>query len=48
MFITPDLGNYSPYKLIFGRKPKALLNLESDPDIKVSRTFKEYYELLNK
>ena len=35
-------------KLTFGRKPKVLLNLESNPDIKVSKTFKEYYELLNK
>ena len=42
MFNTPNSGNYSPYKLTFGREPKALLNLESDPDIKVSRTFKEY------
>ena len=24
------------------------MNLESNPDIKVSQTFKEYYELLNK
>ena len=47
-FNTPHLGNYSPYELSFGRKPKALINLESNPDIKVSRTFKEYYELLNK
>ena len=47
-FNTPNLGEYSPYKLTFGRKPKALLNLESNPDIKVSRTFNEYYELLNK
>ena len=47
-FNTPNLGNYSPYELTFGRKSKALLNLESNPDIKVSRTFKEYYELLNK
>ena len=45
---SPNLGNYSPYELTFGRKPKALINLESNPDIKVSRTFKEYYELLNK
>ena len=29
-------------------QPKALVNSESNPDIKVSRTFKEYYELLNK
>ena len=26
MFDTPDLGNYSPYELIFGRKPRSLLN----------------------
>ena len=47
-FNTLNLGNYSPYKLTFGWKPKALINLESNPDIKVSKTFKEYYELLNK
>ena len=29
-------------------KPKLLLNTESNPDIEVSRNFKEYYELLNK
>ena len=48
MFNTPNLGNYSPYKLTFGRKPKVLMNLETNPDIKVSRSFKEYYELLSK
>ena len=48
MFNTPNLGNYSLYELTFARKPKALMNLESNPDIRVSRTFKEYYELLNK
>ena len=48
MFNSPNLGNYSPYELTFGRKPKLLLNVESNPDIKVSRNFKEYYELLNK
>ena len=47
-FNTPNLGNYSPYELVFGRKPRSLLNLESTPDIKVSDTFKEYCELLNK
>ena len=46
-FNTPNLGNYSPYKLTFGRKPKLLINVESNPDIKVS-SFREYYELLNK
>ena len=48
IFNTPNLGNYSPFELTFGRKPKALINLESNPDVKVSKTFKEYYELLNK
>ena len=47
-FNTPNLGNYSPYELVFGRKPKLLLNLETTPDIKVSGTFKDYYILLNK
>ena len=47
-FNSPNQGNYSPYELTFGRKPKLLLNTESNPDIKVSRNFKEYYELLNK
>ena len=45
---TPNLANYSPYKLVFGRKPKLLLNLETTPDIKVSGSFKEYFESLNK
>ena len=47
-FNSPNLGKYSPYELTFGRKPKLLLNVDSNPDIKVSRNFKEYYELLNK
>ena len=47
-FNTPNLGNYSPYELIFGRKPRPLLNLDSNLDIKVSGTFKKYYKLLYK
>ena len=47
-FNTPNLGNYSPYELTFGRKPKLLIDVVSNPDIKVSRNFREYYELLNK
>ena len=47
-FNTPNLANYSLYKLVFGRKPNILLNLETMTDIKVSGTFKEYYNLLNK
>ena len=46
-FNTPNLGNYSPHELTFGRKPRPLINLDSNPDIKVSRTCSEYYELLN-
>ena len=42
------MGNYSPYELAFGRKPKLLLDLETDPDIKVLETYKEYYEKLEK
>ena len=48
IFDSPNLGNYSPYELTFGRNPKLLLNVESNPDIKVSGHFKEYYELLTK
>ena len=47
-FNSPNLGNYSPYKLTFGRKPKLLLNTETNPGIKVSKKFKENYDLLNK
>ena len=45
---TPNLANYSPYELVFGRKPKILLNLETTHDINVSSSFKEYYKPLNK
>ena len=45
-FNSPNLSNYSLYELVFGRKPKALLDLETDPDIKVSVTYKEYYNRL--
>ena len=47
-FNSPNLGNYSTYELAFSRKPKLLLNLETNPDIKVSKNFREYYELSNK
>ena len=47
-FNSPNLANYSPYKLVFGRKPKILLNFETTPDITVTSTFKEYYVLLKK
>ena len=47
-FNIPNVGKYSPYKLTYCRKPSPLLNLDSNPDVKVSETCKEYYELLNK
>ena len=48
IFNIPNLVNFSPYELVFGRMPKILLNLETTPDIKVLGTFKDYHELLNK
>ena len=34
-----------PYELVFGRNLKLLLDLETDPDIKISGTYREYYML---
>ena len=48
IFHTPNLGNYSPYELVFGRRPKILINMETDLDIKVSGTYKDYHTLLTK
>ena len=48
IFHTPNLGNYSPYELVLRRKPRILINIETDPDIKVSGTFKDYNTLLTK
>ena len=47
-FNSPNLANHSPYELAFGRKPKLLLDLETDPDIKIMGTYKEYYKQLGK
>ena len=47
-FNTPNLANFSLYELVFGRKPKVLLNLETMPDIIVAGIFKDYHDLLNK
>ena len=46
IYNSPNLSNHSPYELVFGRKPKLLLDLETNPDIKVAATYKEYYERL--
>ena len=47
-FNSPNLTNYSPYELTFGRKPKILIDIKTDPDIKISGNFIEYYKLLGK
>ena len=47
-FNSPNLANYSPYELMFGQKPKVLIDIETDPDIKVLGNFTEYYKLLEK
>ena len=36
---SPNLANYSPYELMFGRKQKILIDIETDPDIMVSGNF---------
>ena len=48
IFHSPNLGNYSPFELVFGRKPRILIDIETNPDIKVSGTFKDYHILLTK
>ena len=47
-FNSPNLANHSLYDLVFGRKPKIPLDLKTDPDIKVSGMFADYYALLGK
>ena len=44
---SPNLSNHPPFELVFGRKPKLLLDLETNPDIKVEVMYKEYYERLD-
>ena len=48
IFNSPNLSNHSPYELVFGRTLKLLLDLETDPDIKVSGTYREYFAQLGK
>ena len=47
-FNSPTLANHSPYELVFRRKPKLLVDLETDPDVKVSGTYREYFLQLRK
>ena len=47
-FHSPNLGNYSPFELTLDREPKTLQNVETDPDVRISGTYKDYYTLLTK
>ena len=47
-FHSPNLGIYSPFKLTLRREPRILLDLETDPDTRVSGTYKNYHTLLTK
>ena len=47
-FNSPNLPNHSPYELVFGRRPKLLLDLETDPDVRVSGMHREYFLQLKK
>ena len=48
IFHILNLGNHPPYELMFGRKPKLLIYIETNPDIKISGMFKDYHTLLTK
>ena len=48
IFHSPNLGNHSSYELMSGRKLTILIDMETNPDIKVSGTFKDYHTLLTK
>ena len=47
-FNTPNLANYSPYELVFSRKPKVVLDLETNPDMWRYLGHLKTYTLLNK
>ena len=47
-FNSPNLANHSPYELVFGRKPKLLLDLEMDPDVRVSGTTQRIFAAFKK
>ena len=47
-FNSPNLANYFPHELVFGRKLKLLLDLEMDPEVRVSGAHREYLLQLRK
>jgi hypothetical protein len=47
-FATPNLGGFSPYELVFGRRAKIVPELEIVPEVPVTGTFKNYHAKLVK
>ena len=47
-FCSPNLNGFSPDPLVFGRMAKALIDLGTDLNVRISGTFEEHYELLKK
>ena len=47
-FNSPNLANHAPYELVFERKPKLLLDLEMDADVRVLGMHREYLLQLRK
>ena len=48
IFNSPNLANHSPCELVFGRKPKLLMDLETDSDMRAPGTYREYFLQLRK
>ena len=47
-FHSPNLGNYSPFALTLSREQEILLNVKTDPDVRISGTYIDYHTLLTK
>ena len=47
-FYSLNLNWFDPNELVFGREPRVLIDLETDPNVKVSGTYKECYKLMHK
>ena len=47
-FHSPNLGNYSLFELTLSRETRILLNVETNPDVRISGTYKDYHTLLTK
>ena len=47
IFLLSTFGNFSPFELTFGREPRVLLSLETDPDMKGFWYINEIYHMPN-